>query len=174
MKARWCIYVSGSWAIIGSCKGSGTKPLTGPMRTYWQLDLLEQTSVKFQVFEKMRLKMSSAKWRPLCPGFIVLSKKAATCIPVVPGYSITEPSETGSHGVELDLFDGDGGGVQLNSRLNNVLCGLLTGQHIVGPVQTQWQRLMEKIKSDIFHLSSWIEFWNIFKHKDTIVSVLKR
>ena len=83
----------------------------------------------------MRLKMSSAKWWPFCPGFIVLSKKAA--IPVVPGYSITEPSETGSHGVELDLFDGYGGGVQLNSRLNNVLCGLLTGQHIVGPVQTQ-------------------------------------
>ena len=59
---------------IMACRLVGAEPLSEPMLEYCQLDLYEQTSVKFYLifglffFEEIHLKMSSAKWRPFCPG----------------------------------------------------------------------------------------------------------
>ena len=50
------------------------KPLSKPMLTYCQLDPKEHIAMKisFEIqiftFKKMPLNMSSAKWRPFCPG----------------------------------------------------------------------------------------------------------
>ena len=48
---------------ILACRMFGGKPLPEPMLTYCQLDPWKQTSMRFEY-----LKMSSAKWRPFCPG----------------------------------------------------------------------------------------------------------
>ena len=59
---------------VMACRLLGVKPLLEPMLTYYQLDLQEHTSVKLESkhkkfpFIKIQLKMSSAKWRPFCPG----------------------------------------------------------------------------------------------------------
>ena len=65
----------------------GAKPLPEPMLTYCQLDPCVETSVfsfffrnkreNFS-FKKIRLNMSSAKWRPFCPGGDELTKPHAT------------------------------------------------------------------------------------------------
>ena len=61
----------------------GAKPSSKPMLGYCQLDPQEQTYkwntvlVKNRTFslKKMRLKMSSAKWRPFCPGEDALTSR---------------------------------------------------------------------------------------------------
>ena len=55
-----------------TCCLFGAKPLPEPVLTYCQLDPWKKTSVKVESkncsFMKMRLKLSSAKWRPFCSG----------------------------------------------------------------------------------------------------------
>ena len=59
---------------VMACRLFGAKPLPELMLTYCQLDIKNQTSMKFEwnmqnfLFVKMHLKMSSAKWRRLFPG----------------------------------------------------------------------------------------------------------
>ena len=58
---------------VMDCRLFGTKPLPELVLTYCQLDPEKQTSVKFNrnyniSIKKIRLKMSSAKWRSFCPG----------------------------------------------------------------------------------------------------------
>ena len=52
------------------CRLFGAKPLSKPMMGYCQLQPGEQILIKLQNFSltKMHLKISSAKWQPLCPG----------------------------------------------------------------------------------------------------------
>ena len=56
---------------IMACRLFDAKPLSEPMLPYCQLDPKEHISIKFHLkfkrkFKEMHLKMSSAKWRPLC------------------------------------------------------------------------------------------------------------
>ena len=58
---------------IMACRLYGAKSLSKPMPGYCQLDPQEQTSVKLQAnykifIHKNAYEMSSAKWRPSCPG----------------------------------------------------------------------------------------------------------
>ena len=56
------------------CRPFGAKPLSKPMLVYCQLNPYKQTSVefwsKYKTFHsrKIHIKISSAKWRPFCPG----------------------------------------------------------------------------------------------------------
>ena len=59
---------------IMACRLFGTKPLSRPMLGYYEMDPWAQTSVKLYIkiqkisLTKMHVKVSSAKWRPFCPG----------------------------------------------------------------------------------------------------------
>ena len=59
---------------IMACRLVATKPLSNPMLGYFQLDSCEQTSEKYWSkyttvpFTKMHMKISFAKWWPVCPG----------------------------------------------------------------------------------------------------------
>ena len=69
---RW---IRSALVLIMACRLYGAKPLSSQMLCYCQLDPKEQTSViKVQHFSftKMYLKISSAKWRPFCPGVMSL------------------------------------------------------------------------------------------------------
>ena len=62
------------YICVMACHLSGATPLPTPMLPCYQLDAWEQTSVNFESklknfsFIKLHFKLSSAKWRPYCPG----------------------------------------------------------------------------------------------------------
>ena len=63
-----------------ACRLESTKPLSESMLSYCQLDHKEQTlnseiliGIQIFSFKKMHLKLSSAKWRPVCLGLNVLN-----------------------------------------------------------------------------------------------------
>ena len=65
-EADWRIYSSVIYTIIGY--DNGLSPgilLTGPLGTHFSEILI---AIHAFSFKKMYLKMSSAKWRPYCPG----------------------------------------------------------------------------------------------------------
>ena len=68
--AYLCQWIGSALVQIMACCLFGTKPLSKLMLGYCQLDALGQISIKIQNFSfmKMHLKLSSAKWRPFCPG----------------------------------------------------------------------------------------------------------
>ena len=71
--AAYMRYWIGSALVqVMACRLFGAKPLPEPMLTYCQLDPYEQNKIGIKVqyfsFTKMHSIMSSAKWRPFCPG----------------------------------------------------------------------------------------------------------
>ena len=71
-----CQWIGSPFVQIMACHLFGVKPLSKLMLGHCQLDLLEQTTVKFSIkvqnfsFRKMHMKIwiSSVKWQPFCPG----------------------------------------------------------------------------------------------------------
>ena len=63
--------------LVMACCLCGTKPLSEPIMTYCQIGKDMEIS-----FEKLHLKMLSAKWQPFCSG---LSMIFAQCYWVIPG-----------------------------------------------------------------------------------------
>ena len=69
-----CQWIGSAWVQIMACRLFCTKPLsklTLGYCQYWKLrNKLSQFFIKIQKisFTKMRLKMSSVKWQPSCPG----------------------------------------------------------------------------------------------------------
>ena len=72
-------WIASALVQIMACRLFGVKPLSVPMLDYHKLDSWEQASLVFFIkihnfsFAKMHLKISSAKWRPFCPGEMSLS-----------------------------------------------------------------------------------------------------
>ena len=72
--AYMCQWIRSALVYIMGCRLFNAKPLSKPMLGYCQLDPLEKNFseifIKMQNFSftKMHLKISSAKWRPFCPG----------------------------------------------------------------------------------------------------------
>ena len=68
---RWTV---SALVQVMACRLGGAKPLSEPMMTYCPWDPKEHISMKFYLkfkyfhLKKMRLNMSSTKWRPFCPG----------------------------------------------------------------------------------------------------------
>ena len=61
------LWIRSALAQIMACRLFGTEPLSNTMLGHCQKDPQEQTWVKFS-FTKINLEMSSARWRPFCPG----------------------------------------------------------------------------------------------------------
>ena len=69
-----------------ACRLVGAKPLSETMQEYWQLDSQETnfTEILIEIltfpFKKMRLRVSSAKWRPFCLGLNVITDSGSPVI----------------------------------------------------------------------------------------------
>ena len=82
--AWWCHVASYIWINIGTGNGllpDGIKPLPETLLTYFQLDQQEQTAVRHEnttqdfSFQRMHMKLSSAKCQPFCSDINVLNAK---------------------------------------------------------------------------------------------------